>query len=80
MPVEKQVAILYAVVHDYLKEVAVADIHAYEQGLYEYADENAGMAAVMETICTTGNLDAETEEKLKAALAEYTESFAKLHS
>ena len=80
VPVEKQVAILYAVVHDYLKEVAVADIHAYEQGLYEYADENAGMAAVMETIRTTGNLDAETEEKLKAALAEYTESFAKLHS
>ena len=79
VPVEKQVAILYAVVHDYLKEIAVADIHAYERGLYEYADENAGMAAVMEAIRATGSLGAEDEEKLKAALAEYTAGFAKLH-
>ena len=34
--VEKQVAILYATIHSYLKDVAVADIAEYEHRLYEY--------------------------------------------
>ena len=33
--VEDQVCILYAVTHDYLKDIAVEDIAEFEQGLYE---------------------------------------------
>ena len=44
----------------------------YEKGLYEYLDNNAAGAAVMETIRTTGNLDKDTEEQLKSVLTAYT--------
>ena len=77
--IEKQVAILYAVVNDYLVDVDVADIRAYEQGLYEYADNNAALAEVMQAIRETGKLESEAEEKLKAALKEYTDNFCKVH-
>ena len=77
VPVEKQVAILYATIHGYLKDVAVADIAEYEQTLYTYLDENVTAAGVMETIRTTGDLKPETEEQLKAVLADFTASFLK---
>ena len=77
VPVEKQVAILYATIHGYLKDVAVADIAEYEQTLYTYLDENVTAAGVMETIRTTGDLKPETEELLKAVLADFTASFIK---
>ena len=57
VPVEKQVAILYATIHDLLVKVKVADVAEYEKGLYEYLENDAAGAAVMETIRTTGNLD-----------------------
>ena len=75
--VEKQVAILYATIHSYLKDVAVADIAEYERRLYEYLDENVTAAGVMETIRTTGDLKPETEEQLKQVLAEFTAQFLK---
>ena len=77
VPVEKQVAILYATIHGYLKDVAVADIAEYEQTLYTYLDENVTAAGVMETIRTTGDLKPETEEQLKTVLADFTASFIK---
>ncbi len=72
---EHQVCILYAVTHDMLKEVAVADVREYERGLYEYMDNHA--ASVLDTILTTGKLESDTEEALKQALAEYTAQFLK---
>ena len=77
--VEKQVAILYATIHDYLVKVKVADVAEYEKGLYEYLDTDASGAAVMETIRTTGKLDADAEQALKSVLSAYTESFLKAH-
>ena len=79
VPVEKQVAILYATIHDLLVKVKVADVAEYEKGLYEYLENDAVGAAVMETIRTTGNLDKDTEEALKGVLSAYTESFVKAH-
>ena len=79
VPVEKQVAILYATIHDLLVKVKVADVAEYEKGLYEYLENDAAGAAVMETIRTTGNLDKDTEEALKGVLSAYTESFVKAH-
>ena len=75
--VEKQVAILYATIHGYLKEVAVPDIAEYESRLYTYLDENVTAAGVMETIRTTGDLKPETEEQLKQVLADFTAEFLK---
>ena len=77
VPVEKQVTILYATIHGYLKDIAVADIGAYEQGLYRYLDDNAAANDVMETIRTTGDLKPDTEGALKQVLAAYTEQFTK---
>ena len=79
VPVEKQVAILYATIHDYLVNVKVPDVAEYEKSLYEYLDNDAAGAAVMDIIRTTGNLDKDTEEQLKAVLTRYTESFVKAH-
>ena len=75
--VEKQVAILYATIHGYLKEVAVPDIAEYESCLYTYLDENVTAAGVMETIRTSGDLKPETEEQLKQVLADFTAQFLK---
>ena len=75
--VEKQVAILYATIHGYLKEVAVSDIAEYESRLYTYLDENVTAAGVMETIRTSGDLKPETEEQLKQVLADFTAKFLK---
>ena len=75
--VEKQVAILYATIHGYLKEVAVSDIAEYESRLYTYLDENVTAAGVMDTIRTSGDLKPETEEQLKQVLADFTAQFLK---
>ena len=77
VPVEKQVAILYATVHDYLKEIEVPSISSYERELYQYLDDNAEAADVMEQIRTTGDLKGDTEEKLKSVLEEFTAKFQK---
>ena len=77
VPVEKQVAILYATVHGYLKEIAVSSIASYEKELYKYLEDNADAVDVMEAIRTTGDLKTETEEKLKAVLETFTTKFRK---
>lgn len=75
VPVEKQVAILYAVTKGILSGVEVADVREYERGLFTYLDTDAAGAAAMQAIRATGNLDEETEAKLKQALEAYTEQF-----
>ena len=77
VPVENQVAILYATVHGYLKDIEISAIASYERELYQYLDDNADAADVMEQIRTTGDLKAETEEKLKAVLEAFTAKFQK---
>ncbi len=75
VPVEKQVAILYAVTKGILMKVATEDVRDYEAGLYTHLDSDAEGAAVMNEIRTTGALGEETEEKLKKVLEEYTDHF-----
>ena len=71
--VAHQVCILYAVVNGYLKDIAVADIRAYEAGLYPYLDTNA--LPVLQSIRSTGKLESADEEQLKQALERYTAQF-----
>ena len=75
VPVEKQVAILYAVTKGLLSGVAVDDVHAFETGLYTHLDTDSEGAAVMQEIRITGKLEADTEEKQKQVLQSYTENF-----
>ena len=75
VPVEKQVAILYAVTKGILSRVATEDVRSYEAGLYTWIDSDAQGAAALQEIRSTGALSAETEEKLKGALEQYTENF-----
>ena len=75
VPVEKQVAILYAVTKGILEKVKVEDVSEYEAGLYTYLDADAAGLEVMQLISSTGKLEPETEEKLRHVLETYTENF-----
>ncbi len=76
--VEHQVCILYAVVHDHLKDVEVEWIDEYEKALYERLD--AQHADLLRTIRETGDLSKDSEAQLKAAITSFTEDFLKLHA
>ena len=75
VPVEKQVAILYAVTKGVLESVNVEDVNIYESGLYTYLDTDAAGVEVMQEIRSTGKLEQETEQKLRSVLDAYTENF-----
>ena len=67
-PVEvaHQVCILYAVTNGYLNDIDVEKIAEFELRLREFMDNNH--ANVLEAIRTTGKLEQDTENGLKAAL------------
>ncbi len=75
VPVEKQVAILYAVTKGVLESVNVEDVNIYESGLYTYLDTDAAGVEVMQEIRSTGKLEQKTEQKLRSVLDAYTENF-----
>ena len=75
VPVEKQVAILYAVINGVLTDVKTEDVRQYEKKLYSFLDSDADGAAAMQEIRSTGKLEKETEEKLKKALENFTGDF-----
>ena len=77
VPVEKQVAILFAVVHGELKDIAVEQVGEFEQALYGWLDAHAPQ--YLEAVRTTGKLEGETEEVLKAAIADCRADFLKTH-
>ncbi len=80
IPVEKQVAIIYAVTKNYLTDVKLTDVKAYESGLYTFLDTNPDGAAYLKAVKETGKLEESTEESLKNALKAYTEEFTNTHS
>ena len=75
MPVEKQVAILYAVTQNILTELPADRMSAYEQGLYDRLDQDPDGAAVMDAVRRTGKLEADMEETLRKILETYTGEF-----
>ena len=75
VPVEKQVAILYAVTKGVLESVKVEDVNVYESGLYTYLDTDAAGVEVMQELRSTGKLEQEPEQKLRSVLDAYTENF-----
>ena len=75
VPVEKQIAIIYAVTKNILSRVEVSDIREYEEGLYDFLDGDLDGSKYMEAVVKSGKLEEETEELLKKALDTYTEKF-----
>ena len=73
--VEKQVAILYAVVNNLLTQIPVEEIREYEEDLYRFLDRDPDAVAVMEEIRKTGAYSEDGEARLKAALQRCTEEF-----
>ena len=73
VPVEYQVAIIYAAVNGYLSEIKVADVKAYEKDLCSYLRENDD--ELMSRIRDTGLLTDEDTERLAADLTRFTEKF-----
>ncbi len=74
-PVEvaHQVCILYAVTKGYLNNLPIDKIPAFEARLYEFMDNRH--EAVLTAIRTSGKLEADTEEALKAALCQLLAEF-----
>jgi len=71
--VAHQVCIIYAVVNGYLNDIAVEKLADFERRLYEFMDDNHG--DLLKAIRTTGKLEKDTEEGLKAALNELKTEF-----
>ena len=71
--VELQVAIIYAVINDMIEDIPVEKIRAYEKHLFEYIENNAH--DIIDEIEKTGDLRAETEQKLKRAVEESKKNF-----
>ena len=73
VPVEYQVAILYAAVHECLSEIPVESLRAYEGGLYRYLDTHA--PDVLNNIRTTGTLTDGDANLLEEAIRAYNVAF-----
>ena len=76
MPVEKQVAIIYAATNKYLLDISVEDILRFEEKLLEHIEMK--YPAVFDNIRKTKELDAETEKLLIKAIEESKAEFVKV--
>jgi len=74
LPVEKQVAIIYAATNGYLDGVAVERLRRYEEGLYRFFDTSN--SHVLNAIAEKKILDDDLKQQLGAALDEYAKEFA----
>jgi F-type H+-transporting ATPase subunit alpha len=73
VPVEQQVAIIYAVTNGYLDDVKVQDIRQWERDLLEYLE--ASHPQVLKDIQTKKVLDEDITNRLKAGIAAFKPLF-----
>jgi F-type H+-transporting ATPase subunit alpha len=74
LPVERQVALVYAGTNGYLDKIALTDLRAFETELYRYID--ARHPQVFKDIVTKKILDDPTKAALDAAVKAFTAEFA----
>ncbi|OGE76442.1 MAG: F0F1 ATP synthase subunit alpha [Candidatus Doudnabacteria bacterium RIFCSPHIGHO2_01_52_17] len=74
LPVESQVAIIYAGTNGYLDDIPVEKIREFEQKFHEYLRANA--RELLTHIRVKKELEGEMEEKLKRLIAEFKKSYA----
>ena len=73
LPVEKQIAIVFAGTNGILDDLAVSDCRAFEVELYEYLERQEG--GVLDKIREKGAFDDALIEELKTALMEFKKRF-----
>ena len=74
VPVEKQVAIIYAATNGLLDPIPVEELTRYEQELYRFLESRH--PGVLTSIAAKKLLDDEIKAGLNAALKEFTDQFA----
>jgi F-type H+-transporting ATPase subunit alpha len=77
LPVEKQIAIIFAGTNGYLDDLKIEQIRAFEDGLYKYLDSS--QSALLQDIVTKKTLDDDLKNRLKDALKQYKETFVAEH-
>jgi F-type H+-transporting ATPase subunit alpha len=73
LPVEKQVAIVYAATKGFLDNVAVEDVRRYEEDLYRFLETRH--PAVLTAVADKKQLDDETRGALENAVKEFGQTF-----
>jgi len=73
LPVEKQVAIIYAAGNGYLDAVPVEQVKEFETGLYQFLDTSR--PDVLRTLAEKKTIDDDLKAALNGALKEYQEQF-----
>jgi F-type H+-transporting ATPase subunit alpha len=73
LPMEKQVAILFAGTNGLLDDVKVPEIQNFEEGFYPYLD--SAHASLLHDIATKKALDDDLKARLTAAIKEYKQNF-----
>ena len=73
VPVEKQVALIFAGSNGFLDDVAVEDIRRFEHDLYDFLDNSK--PGVLEAIRTKKQLDDDVKKQLAEALKEFKQNF-----
>ncbi|HVZ19856.1 MAG TPA: F0F1 ATP synthase subunit alpha [Vicinamibacterales bacterium] len=74
LPVEKQVAIIYAATKGFIDGVAIEDVRRYEEDLYRYLETRA--PGVLTGIAEKKTLDDEVKAALEGALKDFGAQFA----
>ncbi|HEX9116198.1 MAG TPA: F0F1 ATP synthase subunit alpha, partial [Anaerolineae bacterium] len=73
LPFSKQILMIFAGTGGFLDDVAIADVRAFENGLYTYVDTmNPGL---LKTIMEKKVLDDQLKADMKKLLSEYKERF-----
>ena len=73
MPIEEQVAVLFAGVNGYLDKIALGDIGRFESGLLDTLRGSG--KAILDSISTEKKISDDTEIKLKDAVETFAKSF-----
>ncbi len=73
LPVEKQVAMIYVGTNGFLDEYPTSAIKSFEEQFYAFLGNKH--ADILQAVRETGQMDAETEKKLKDAIAEFKKIF-----
>src|SRR6266545_1363270 len=68
----QEVSIIYAAVNGHLNDVEVPKVRAFEEGFHRYMESNH--PDVLKSIEDKKTIEPDTEEKLKAAIAQFKES------
>lgn len=76
--VEHQVLIIYAVTHNFLREISLSQAADFEAELYEYIDESR--PEIIQAIRDTKDLSKETEAALTDALKAFVKKFLSEHT